>query len=311
VTLNNLSESTVYYFKITASLPGVIPVEYVGSFTTAKTIDVTPPANVSHLRLIGEGADTVLLTWQNPTDLDFAGIRIMQSPYFYPKNSNDGKLVYEGQGTYARDIGIDFKKAYYYTVYAYDRNGNYSSGALARFGPSKPILENGEAVNLSKLTLQDFDFIQNHLGLPSTESMVRLYPFYPIDISILKAKVPETVSYIILNIKDPFSDADNASYRLALSPDKKSFTVRMGVLGTTGQYPVAFEFIDVNNKKSGEVVGTFDVRVITGAPLSPAGFYIVVTMLLIIYFAARVSNRSKKNKSRRGLVTEPVAARNK
>ncbi len=91
--------------------------------------DTTPPMNVTNLQAI-PGATEVTLTWQNPDDIDFAGVVIRRSTVTPPMNIGEGD---EPTGTALssqsyRDSGLTTGTTYYYTVFSLDMNNNHQIG---------------------------------------------------------------------------------------------------------------------------------------------------------------------------------------
>jgi chitodextrinase len=97
--------------------------------TFMTTGDVTPPANPFPFDATG-GNGFVLLTWGLPPDPDLAGVRIVRRTDAFPTGPLDGTLVYLGNGTSTVDMGVTNGTTYFYAIFAFDGNGNFSSGAL-------------------------------------------------------------------------------------------------------------------------------------------------------------------------------------
>ncbi|GEM_PF-5048747 len=297
VKLENLEPGVTYYYKIIASLPGVYPISNAGIFTTHEIGDSIPPANVSRLTVAIEEND-IVLTWQNPLDNDFAGVKILRSPYFFPRNAEDGKLIYDGAGIYARDTNIDPDKIYFYSVFSYDFNKNYSSGALIQISGKIPT-DVGKGIRAEeKIRLDDFSFVQNDIQLPISGITVRLYPFYDTDISILKTKVAEFVQSFIIKITDPISPGNHTMYKLSLSDDKKIFAGTMGIIGEEGIYPFFIESIGYDNSELGRIDGYLDARSVKIGLGKQFGWqYIVIIVIAIILAVLHVmKNRREKNR---------------
>ncbi len=131
--ISSLATNTLYYFRITAKdASNNESAAYTGSFSTQtppQPPDTTPPANVSGL-VATPSLTTVALSWVNPTDSDFAAVRIMRRTTGYPASHTDGVLVYDGAATAFVDSGRATGTLYYYTVFARDTSVNYSSGAI-------------------------------------------------------------------------------------------------------------------------------------------------------------------------------------
>jgi hypothetical protein len=92
--------------------------------------DETAPANVANF-FARSTTGRVSLTWENPPDEDFAGVRILRKEDGYPVSASDGTLVCDGAGQAADDTKVGSGHTYYYTAFAYDEVPNYASGAQA------------------------------------------------------------------------------------------------------------------------------------------------------------------------------------
>ena len=70
------------------------------------------------------------LSWKNPTDADFRGVRVIRrTAPGDPISPLEGVLVYEGRNTqFVDETGIELGKLYTYTIYAFDdeQTRNYS-----------------------------------------------------------------------------------------------------------------------------------------------------------------------------------------
>jgi len=90
--------------------------------------DNTPPDEVSNFVAVA-GDTEVALSWFNPTDPDFAGVKIRRSTGGAPAGPNDGAAVYEAAGTSFTDTGLTNGVTYFYSAFTFDNEPNYSSGA--------------------------------------------------------------------------------------------------------------------------------------------------------------------------------------
>ncbi len=133
MTITGLATSTLYYYRITArDASNNNSTPFTGMFTTATPPippDTTPPANPSNFTGT-PGMTNIALSWINPSDPDFAAVRVMRMTSGYPGTPTGGVLVYEGTGTAVNDTGLSLSTLYYYTAFARDGIPNYSSGAL-------------------------------------------------------------------------------------------------------------------------------------------------------------------------------------
>jgi hypothetical protein len=148
VELINLKSGTTYYFKIEAQ---TYLAKIISSgnkyFTTLIPPDVTPPGNPVDVTATPLPS-RISVEWTNPTDLDFDYVRIVRSTEQYVSNPYLGKLVYEGSGQYFYDLDIKNGNRYFYTLFARDKSGNFSSGSMAN---ALYILEEGGQVKPEKI----------------------------------------------------------------------------------------------------------------------------------------------------------------
>jgi len=97
-------------------------------------LDVDPPDEVSGFSAVA-GDTTVRLTWSNPGDGDFDGVKIMRKTGGYPSDEDDGTQVYDGSSTEKIDTGLSNSTKYYYKAFSYDTSDNYASGSSANATP--------------------------------------------------------------------------------------------------------------------------------------------------------------------------------
>jgi hypothetical protein len=102
--------------------------------------DKTAPGNTTGLTAVAGGAQ-VALYWVNPPDDDLAGVRIQRKLEGYPSSTTDGDTVSEAAGTSFSDTGLTNGKHYFYSVYAFDKAGNFASGAQAVGVPTSSLAQ--------------------------------------------------------------------------------------------------------------------------------------------------------------------------
>lgn len=130
MTLSSLVSATTYHFQIVSSdAAGNSSVSSDRTFTTEP--DRRPPTNASSFAAVEVVPGDVGLTWTNPTDADFGGVRVLRNTDRVPTSPTDGTVVFDGRGTSAIDRGRPAGVAHRYIVFAYDTSGNFASGALA------------------------------------------------------------------------------------------------------------------------------------------------------------------------------------
>lgn len=90
-----------------------------------KSKDKIPPPPISNFQAKADN-QKVLLSWVNPTDTDFLGVRILRKTEGYPSSPTDGVLVYSGGGTTYEDTGLTNDVTYYYRAFSFDWNQNFN-----------------------------------------------------------------------------------------------------------------------------------------------------------------------------------------
>jgi len=106
--------------------------------------ETTSPSDVSNFTASNPTANSISLSWNNPTDADFTGTLILRkmgsAPTGTPTNHTtysigntvgDGIVVFIGDGEAFTDTGLNPNSTYYYKAFAYDEVRNYASGVLA------------------------------------------------------------------------------------------------------------------------------------------------------------------------------------
>ncbi|MCG3111081.1 MAG: fibronectin type III domain-containing protein [Candidatus Manganitrophus sp. SB1] len=138
--LSGLQSETVYHYRVrSADAAGNLSVSDDQTFTTAALGDVTPPADVERFRAV-PGVQNVTLDWVNPSELDFAGVRILYRTDRFPADLNDGTILgdFAGQSNESVSVihaGLESNVTYYYSASSYDRSGNFQNTARASAMP--------------------------------------------------------------------------------------------------------------------------------------------------------------------------------
>ena len=122
--LNEGESEKIVYAKFRSTSGGVSEV-----VSDSIIFDITAPVNVNLLE-IKSGDEKIKLSWSNPKDSDFAGVKIVHSQENYPLNLAGGKTIYDGSENFFVDLNLENKISYFYTIFSYDQAGNYSSGAI-------------------------------------------------------------------------------------------------------------------------------------------------------------------------------------
>lgn len=282
VVLERLSPDTSYQFEIIAYTKDGQKVR--SGMKTLKTLPFPisakePPANVSDLKAIGGDAQ-MTLTWKNPLDADLQGVRIVRSTEFYPSSPWQEDVLYEGTSESFGDTGLTNGVRYYYTVFAYDTDGNFASGAVVSGisqafipleippltpEPEPPSLVPSELVppSLRNLGLEDFDFIQKGAKIPVIEGKVEVEPKEPLTIAIDYEKIPEVLKTILVALKD--REGKSFSFLLRIDEEKTRYLASL-MPPDSGDYGMTFTVVDYKNQGLQKVAGTLAVQFVKIVP---------------------------------------------
>ncbi len=296
VILRDLKPVTRYYFRVRSiDNFGNEAISEGHTFTTLSLLDKIPPANISAFRAEGRDKE-IFLSWINPPDPDFTKVRIERREDTFPLNPGEGFLVYEGKETSCLDKNLINGKRYYYTAWAYDEVGNFSSGTLASAVPQALILPRPpvkpeipkkiepplvvpkipEAPVLEvlpeRIILEDISFFLKYdlLKIQPLEDKIRVLPGFPLTFSIPLEKLPEPVRMIQVIIKT------EQAYLLRLNEEKKVYEGAIRISEIPGTYSLIVVIIYESNRVEiitseivvesyGEIKEAKDKRPIPGA----------------------------------------------
>lgn len=151
----NLKPGTMYYFTIeslgTNEKTDIYPPTY---FFTKFLIDTTFPLAPRNVKTSAD-ITGISITWDNPPDDNFSYIRIMRHEDRFRGDPFLGKLIYEGNKEATLDTEVTPGKKYFYTLFARNKNGVYSSGvgvSEVAYSPeaTTPIVETPPEISLSE-----------------------------------------------------------------------------------------------------------------------------------------------------------------
>ena len=101
------------------------------------TVPRIPPATVTSFSAL-KGDAKVDLTWVNPVDADFAGVRILRKTGSYPISISDGTVIYTDANTAYTDTTVINDTTYYYRIFPYDTSNNYNTTATGQQATATP-----------------------------------------------------------------------------------------------------------------------------------------------------------------------------
>lgn len=270
---------------------------------TTTAPDTTAPANVSNLQTVAV-TDGVALTWQNPTDTDFAYVRIVRSDRWFPQDAVDGWVIYEGASTRFIDSWTD--RPVYYTVFSFDEAGNRSSGAVTFLStstasagsapmpdmpdevvdllpdPPQPVLplEQSEQSDFSAFITQNERVLELH-----TRRSVAVSNQLPFRLSVPGSAIPHSVNTIVGSLEHPDPAAGTFHFLLRYDEDRDEYTATIDVLPDRGRYGVQVVWFDFVTATRAVTVGSINVThppVVVATPTVPYIGLLVAVLLLVL-----------------------------
>lgn len=280
--IRGLSPGNHYFYHLTVRDESGRIAGYQGVYEVPISLPEHLPQNIFGLTL-----DTLpqtdsliknMLQWTNPTTEDFSEVRVVRSPFGFPEDPLDGKVVYEGGGESATDIFDTSGVAkYFYTVFVKGKNGTYSSGAVARYRRSSgaradestdPIIFTEKkskftdtAPEIARLTPGDFFVMLYDSEAPNNplkkvplldEGHISVSAGEKITISAAFEKFPQILKTIVVYITP--SNLSTATLSQAAGPQKNMHSFLLGVNAPSTAYEATFlapddaEYYDVEVK---------------------------------------------------------------
>jgi len=92
----------------------------------------SPVQSVTNAKVINENGK-IKLIWNNPSNADFVGTKVIKNPYRAPLSHQDGQKLYAGSDNYTFDSfgARDIDK--YYAIFTYDYVPNYSEPVIIKY----------------------------------------------------------------------------------------------------------------------------------------------------------------------------------
>lgn len=194
--------------------------------------------NVLQFRAV-PGDKHVVLSWENPMHADFSGVSIVRSDQNYIPAYDANLSVYKGSDKSFIDLNLANDKTYFYTIFAYNSKGAYSSGSIAKAIPKLPSLTQpyqqassdyldtsqaappGPTKKIDKIELADFYY---YLVLNKKVLQIGLSDSGELHVvggSTVLIEIPSDIFLKPLNVISV--STDESSYLMTLIPDKNKY----------------------------------------------------------------------------------------
>lgn len=154
ILLTNMSHGVRYYFRAFAYSRVDGGFVYNELTTGAECIGISSLNSSSQVEgltaTVGHTTSGyVKLTWKNPSDSKFKGVKILYKTGEYPTSPADGIMVYDGQGTSVEKIGLVDGMTYYFRAFAYNLNDgiySYNISATGAECTGAPFINKGQVI---------------------------------------------------------------------------------------------------------------------------------------------------------------------
>jgi hypothetical protein len=295
--LTRLKPNTRYYYKIVhrSELGGIH--EFVQQFTTLSAQDTTPPQNIWQIDATYKN-DKIEIIWQNPPDIDFQKVIIVRSPQFYPRDPNEGKIIYEGSGKYVFDTNFEIGKTYYYSLFSVDKSGNYSSGGVIKiFIPKTPggIPTTQPEIPIGgpeygHLSFRDFSFFQSSKEITVASTTVELQTDGSFIIKLPQGKLPPGEHILLFTARDPLTKKE-FSFMMKQSTSTMEYLSSVFFESQEGEYPATISIYDSSHRLMTTIDGFLDFKASGMRQISMiegfsklVSFFGAIALLLIVLF---------------------------
>lgn len=160
VSLSGMSNGTTYYFRAFAYNLSNNIYAYNTSTAGAQCTGVSSLNAANQITGLKAtvGSTTsgyVRLTWSNPSDSKFKGVRILYKTGSYPSSPTDGTVLYTGTGTSVEKTGLANGTTYYFRAFAYNVSNNiyaYNTGTSGAQCTGVPYINKGQQIFTSSRT---------------------------------------------------------------------------------------------------------------------------------------------------------------
>ncbi len=147
--LSGLTPGALYHYRVlSVDAEGNLSVSSDATFQTAPVGNTTPTMDIAGFTAVAEDRQ-VRLSWTNPLDADFVGVRIRYRTDRFPSDINDGTLLGDisggpGQEMSVMHTGLNNGVSYFYLAAAYDGSGNFQNTVFVFATPkAAAVVETG------------------------------------------------------------------------------------------------------------------------------------------------------------------------
>lgn len=293
--LTGLSPNTVYEYEVVIydRYQQEVVIQRSQFTTQTQYLSETLP-NVSTLKAVSSGSD-VFLTWNNPTTLDsFAYVRVVRNHRFFPRDPNDGYIVYEGLKTSVFDLqALKTHSKQFYTIFVLDLLGNTSSGAvtsveklsskqvdiatdLSQIRP--PLVPATTQLSSLELRFSDLIFLQEGFQTSAVVDNLEIDAQLPFLLRVPAALLPQHLKVITVTITRPTGLSAYDVYLLRRNESGSYYEALLDPLVRPGNHTVVLSIYDLLDEIQYQVSGsiTAKIDIIHISTKKPEQWYVVL-----------------------------------
>lgn len=261
--LTGLTPNTLYRIEVEAKDAQGKTYKKIIVVRTARSVESRPIPNPSGFRATAV-ASGIRLTWQNPDDVNFEEVRVMRHDGTIPIDPYDGVVVYEGAREGFFDNDVNDGAIYGYSIFAKDRFGNYSSGAVVMVraysedtvGDATLVVTPGESSGFrDRITIT-----QNGVVRHMQNGRIEIGNDAPFLISVPTETFPRVLKTIVVTLTHPERKNETFSFLLRANRDKSAYEAMIDSLIVAGTYEVDVSVLNVTSKSILSDQFALDVR---------------------------------------------------
>ena len=214
------------------------------------------------------GDKHISLSWENPENADLSGVSIVRGDQNYLSVYDANSSIYKGSDKSYIDLELTNDTTYYYTIFAYNSKGVYSSGSIAKATPKLPSLTDPyqrassdyldinqqkpflPAKKINKIELTDFYY---YLVINKKVLQIGLNDSNELHAAAGSTVLIEIPSNIFLEAVNVISvSTEESSYLMTLVPDQNKYQLVISTSKNSGEQQLRFVTV-FKNKTISEI----------------------------------------------------------
>lgn len=304
----NLKPGTIYYFTVESQDVGRRTATTLPQYFLTKSYkDTSFPLNPRNVRSYPD-ITGITITWENPPDPNFSYVRIMRHEDRFRSNPFLGTLIYEGDGKSFLDKNVVPGKKYFYSLFARNNAGEFSSGVATRavaYSPKDVFIKDRTPPTSGTLpTKKTPESVPTFFVYQHNKQVEVLDGKKIIQIDGSKDTIVDTISKTLpddyLSLEDGAGEVIG-EYLFSFNKDSEHYQSVLPPLQKAGNYGVKI-YRYKGNSPAVIASGTLNIKAKIFPPIKtfcavPYWYFIIILILLLIILVLSIllyKNRHKK-----------------